>query len=173
MAWTRYPDRIQRSNPRSPRRPYRRTDSPEYSQHSVAGDESQSGVSSDIWQAASVRPHERAKENLHKLLKNDVLVVTRFVLVIVRSSAITSRLVHSQLEMLNIFIGFEQTNKYAINTENGEVLGHILEEPRGFLSTFSRQIFRTHRPFNAIVMDLDGSPMLWVRLLSSDRVASS
>jgi hypothetical protein len=27
---------------------------------------------------------------------------------------------------------------------------------------FSRQLFRTHRPFRAIVMDAQGSPVLWV-----------
>ncbi|KAL4074559.1 Scramblase-domain-containing protein [Scleroderma yunnanense] len=76
---------------------------------------------------------------LTQLLANDVLVVTR------------------QLEMLNIFVGFEQSNRYVIC----EALGYIVEEPRGLLSMFSRQFFRTHRPFRALVMDLDGSPILW------------
>ena len=47
----------------------------------------------------------------------------------------------------------------------GDTLGYIAEEPRGFLATFSRQIFRTHRPFRAIVMDTEGAPILWVRRL--------
>ena len=42
------------------------------------------------------------------------------------------------------------------------MLGYIAEEPRGFLSTFGRQIFRTHRPFRAVVMDPFGTPILWV-----------
>lgn len=85
-----------------------------------------------------------------------------------------------QLEMMNIFLGFEQTNRYAIsmssalhlNTKStyfrtkgntaGEPLGYIAEEPRGVLSIFSRQIFRTHRPFRAVILDLHGSPILWV-----------
>ncbi|KAL4065461.1 Scramblase-domain-containing protein [Scleroderma citrinum] len=82
---------------------------------------------------------------LTQLLANDVLVVTR------------------QLEMLNIFVGFEQSNRYVISNVAGEALGYIVEEPRGLLSMFSRQFFRTHRPFRALVMDLDGSPILWVR----------
>ncbi|KIK24876.1 hypothetical protein PISMIDRAFT_9883 [Pisolithus microcarpus 441] len=65
--------------------------------------------------------------------------------------------------MLNIFVGFEQSNKYVITTVEGEPLGYIAEEPRGFLSMFARQIFRTHRPFRALVMDLEGSPLLWLR----------
>lgn len=87
--------------------------------------------------------------------------------------------------MLNIFVGFEQSNRYIISehasgfptmitytvlsgilssaNEQEEVLGYVAEEPRGFLSMFSRQIFRTHRPFRALVMDSQGSPILWVR----------
>lgn len=87
-----------------------------------------------------------------------------------------------QLEMLNIFAGFEQSNKYVIcegsiytmmppisilltqyaANENEEVLGYIAEEPRGMLAMFARQLFRTHRPFRALVMDSAGSPILWV-----------
>ncbi|KAF7793094.1 hypothetical protein EIP86_004201 [Pleurotus ostreatoroseus] len=65
--------------------------------------------------------------------------------------------------MLNIFAGFEQANRYAITNEYDETLGYIAEEPRGFLSMFSRQLFRTHRPFRALVMDSEGSPTLWLR----------
>ncbi|KAI6167184.1 Scramblase-domain-containing protein [Pisolithus thermaeus] len=82
-----------------------------------------------------------------------------------RSYQSCSRLRTRQLEMLNIFAGFEQSNKYVIctNTYGCEPLGYIAEEPRGFLSMFARQIFRTHRPFCALVMDLEGSPLLWLR----------
>ncbi|OBZ75940.1 hypothetical protein A0H81_04134 [Grifola frondosa] len=65
--------------------------------------------------------------------------------------------------MLNVFLGFEQTNRYVITNEDGETLGFVAEEPRGMLSTFSRQLFRTHRPFRAIIMDSEGSPILWIR----------
>ncbi|KAG1736045.1 Scramblase-domain-containing protein [Suillus occidentalis] len=68
-----------------------------------------------------------------------------------------------KLEMLSIFMGFEQSNRYTIENEAGEPLGYIAEEPRGVLSMFARQIFRTHRPFRALVMDLHGSPILWIR----------
>jgi hypothetical protein len=78
-------------------------------------------------------------------LQNDTLVVTR------------------QLEMLNIFVGFEQTNKYVIANDVGEVLGFIAEEPRGLLASFSRQLLKTHRPFRAVIMDREGTPILWIR----------
>lgn len=42
------------------------------------------------------------------------------------------------------------------------MLGFIAEEPRGLLASLSRQIFRTHRPFRAVIMDREGTPVLWV-----------
>ena len=98
------------------------------------------------------------------------------------SYPIDNHVSYRQIEMLNIFVGFEQTNRYVICgslhlflnrlcTEytnlsanlDGEVLGYVAEEPRGFFSMWSRQVFRTHRPFRALVMDASGSPILWVR----------
>ncbi|KZV84077.1 Scramblase [Exidia glandulosa HHB12029] len=105
----------------------------------------QEPADSPMWDGTILLPRRDARESLERMLSNDMLVVTR------------------QLEMLNIFMGFEQSNKYAINNVNGEVVGYIVEEPRGFLQTLSRQLFRTHRPFRALVLDRDGSPLLWMR----------
>lgn len=80
--------------------------------------------------------------------------------------------------MMNVFIGFEEANKYTISafslssklslwlthlsaSENGESLGYIAEEPKGFLGILSRQMFATHRPFRAVIMDNEGIPVLW------------
>lgn len=85
-----------------------------------------------------------------------------------------------QIEMLNLFMGFEVANRYAISELHrciipspslraglddvqGNVLGYLAEEPRGFLGTFARQLFRTHRAFRSVVMDANGTPVLWVR----------
>lgn len=101
---------------------------------------------SQAWHTSQRPPTSDPEEGLRNLLmNNEVLVVER------------------QLEMLNVFLGFEQSNRYSISNEGGETLGYIAEEPRGFLSMFSRQVFRTHRPFRAIVMDASGSPILWLR----------
>lgn len=72
-------------------------------------------------------------------------------------------IIERQIEMMNIFLGFEQTNRYSISNEAGEPVGFIAEEPRGFLASFSRQLLRTHRPFRALVMDVHGAPVLWLR----------
>ncbi|OAX38902.1 Scramblase-domain-containing protein [Rhizopogon vinicolor AM-OR11-026] len=101
---------------------------------------------SQLWNSSQRMPSGDPEQGLKRLLlDNDTLVITR------------------QLEMLNVFMGFEQSNRYAITNEAGEPLGYIAEEPRGILSMFTRQIFRTHRPFRALVMDLHGSPILWIR----------
>ncbi|KAG2091814.1 Scramblase-domain-containing protein [Suillus discolor] len=101
---------------------------------------------SQLWDASQRTPSSNPGEGLkHLLLNNNTLVITR------------------KLEMLSIFMGFEQSNRYTISNEAGEPLGYIAEEPRGVLSMFARQIFRTHRPFRALVMDLHGSPILWIR----------
>ncbi|KAJ3728712.1 Scramblase-domain-containing protein [Lentinula raphanica] len=100
---------------------------------------------STLWQAGDSLDASGSTDGLERLLANDSLVVER------------------QIEMLNIFIGFEQTNKYSITNPAGEQVGFIAEEPGGFLSSFNRQILSTHRPFKALVMDPSGTPILWVR----------
>jgi len=47
--------------------------------------------------------------------------------------------------------------------ENGETLGYIAEDSKGFLSTLSRQFLATHRPFRAVILDNEGNPVLFVR----------
>ncbi|KAF9648072.1 Scramblase-domain-containing protein [Thelephora ganbajun] len=112
----------------------------------VPREDQPSSETSPLWQESARAANSDPAEGLRRLLMtHESLVVTR------------------QIEMLNIFVGFEQTNKYAITTEDGEPLGYVAEEPRGLLSVFFRQIFRTHRPFRAIVMDNEGTPILWLR----------
>ncbi|EIW71495.1 hypothetical protein TREMEDRAFT_67793 [Tremella mesenterica DSM 1558] len=107
-------------------------------------------IAGDVPRRPTYVPHDphgvlqeshRAKE----LLAHDTLVIVR------------------QLEMLNVFLGFEQANRYAIYTPEGDLVGFLAEEERSFFSTMSRQMLRTHRPFRAVVMDPTGTPILWIR----------
>ncbi|KAF8350824.1 Scramblase-domain-containing protein [Amanita rubescens] len=98
------------------------------------------------WHTSKRPPTSDSEERLHALLMGH--------------KALT---VERQIEMLNIFIGFEQCNKYTINNEAGNTVGYIAEEEGGILATISRQAFATHRPFRAVIMDASGSPVLWVR----------
>lgn len=68
---------------------------------------------SRIWQAAQRPPASDPEQGLiHLLAHNDVLVIERFGIHKTLPSLLLS--IIRQLEMLNIFIGFEQANKYAI-----------------------------------------------------------
>ncbi|ESK92861.1 scramblase family protein [Moniliophthora roreri MCA 2997] len=102
---------------------------------------------SPLWQASQsiAGGNGYSIEGLKRLVSNDLLVIER------------------QIEMLNIFIGFEQTNKYAIRNAEGVPVGFIAEEPGGFLTSINRQLFATHRPFRALIMDTEGNPILWLR----------
>ncbi|EMD38330.1 hypothetical protein CERSUDRAFT_113485 [Gelatoporia subvermispora B] len=155
-AWSRYPDRL---GPRSTRHEQRRTSSPPppraHRANPQAGPASDpfasnepqpSAEASPLWEASQRLAQSDPREGLRNLLLyNDRLVITR------------------QLEMLNVFLGFEQANKYVIENEAGATLGFIAEEQHGLLSVVARQAFRTHRPFRAVVMDSAGTPVLWLR----------
>ncbi|KLT46306.1 Scramblase-domain-containing protein, partial [Cutaneotrichosporon oleaginosum] len=80
----------------------------------------------------------------YELLAHDSLVVVR------------------QLEMMNVFLGYEQANRYAIYSPEGAHVGFLAEEERGFAGVLTRQILHTHRPFKSTVMDRHGTPILWI-----------
>lgn len=63
-----------------------------------------------------------------------------------------------ELEMMNVFLGYEQANKYKIMDANGNHLGYIAEE-EGFGKSISRQLLRTHRKMNATILNLQGDVM--------------
>lgn len=65
-----------------------------------------------------------------------------------------------QLEMLNVFLGYEQANKYTILDSANTVVGYIAEHESGIKSTILRQLLKTRRPFQADVMDRHGTVVL-------------
>jgi len=105
-------------------------------------------------------PSEYTKMQPHVIQKSfEVLNRSHPMASILQNSALA---VARQLEMLNVFLGFEQANKYAILDPNGNCVGYIAEE-ESFASTILRQLFRTHRRFNAMIMDLEGQLILKIR----------
>ncbi|GAA6013745.1 hypothetical protein JCM8202_000797 [Rhodotorula sphaerocarpa] len=68
-----------------------------------------------------------------------------------------------QLEPLNLFLGWEEANKYQLLSPEGHLLGYLLEEESSFVSTLSRQLLRTHRPFRATVISPEGQVLLRVQ----------
>ncbi|KAL0947421.1 hypothetical protein HGRIS_013533 [Hohenbuehelia grisea] len=144
FALSRFPQR-RTGTSRETRRVLPPTEKPKtgpYPQHESTPSEEES----QLWHTSSRPPASNPETGLRRLLMdNDTLVIER------------------HIEMLNIFVGFEQSNKYAISNEQGVPLGYIAEEPGGLLKTFYRQVFATHRSFRAVILDLDGSPILWLR----------
>ncbi|KAK4531437.1 hypothetical protein CCYA_CCYA08G2294 [Cyanidiococcus yangmingshanensis] len=80
---------------------------------------------------------------LASVLSHPLLVVTR------------------EIEWGNLLIGFEQANKYAIRVADGRIVGFIAEES-SLGRAILRQALRTHRSFQATIMDALGTPVLRV-----------
>ncbi|KAJ1663755.1 hypothetical protein IW140_004643 [Coemansia sp. RSA 1813] len=60
-----------------------------------------------------------------------------------------------KLEMMSIFLGYEQANRYALLDPHGNAVGFMAEEYT-LWSTIGRQFLRLHRPFRVHVLDLNG-----------------
>ncbi|RHZ57042.1 hypothetical protein Glove_395g7 [Diversispora epigaea] len=80
-------------------------------------------------------------DSASQILQNSALIVAR------------------QVELLNVFLGFEQANKYQILDENQNCVGYIAEE-QTFTSTLLRQLLRTHRNFRATILNPKGEIIL-------------
>lgn len=61
--------------------------------------------------------------------------------------------IHRQLELMNVMIGFEQANKYVILDPQGNHVGFIAERDLGMGNMMARQAFSTHRSFTTHVFD--------------------
>ncbi|PWN54439.1 Scramblase-domain-containing protein [Violaceomyces palustris] len=93
-----------------------------------------------------LEPDRISNEGASKILGQSALVVTR------------------EIELMNIFVGYEQANKYSILSPHGEHLGFLAEEEGGLLGgALQRQLLKTHRPFRATIMDREGRPVLLIR----------
>lgn len=65
----------------------------------------------------------------------------------------SSLVVTRQIEMMNIFLGFEQANRYVIMDPQGNHIGYMAERDHGMGNMFKRQMFSTHRSFTTHVFD--------------------
>lgn len=78
-----------------------------------------------------------------------------------------SIIVQRQLEMMNVFLGFEQANKYIIMDPQGNHIGYLAEQEHGVGNAIARQLARTHRSFTTHVFDKSETEVLRVRSSSS------
>ena len=68
--------------------------------------------------------------------------------------------IQRQIEMMNVFLGFEQANRYVIMDPQGNHIGYMAEHDGGIAKTMGRQWFRTHRSFMVHVFGRDGQEVL-------------
>ncbi|KAI5203395.1 Scramblase-domain-containing protein [Aureobasidium subglaciale] len=65
----------------------------------------------------------------------------------------SSLVIQRQIEMMNVFLGFEQANRYVIMNGRGETIGYMAEQDHGMGSMLGRQMFKTHRSFTCHIFD--------------------
>lgn len=68
--------------------------------------------------------------------------------------------VQRQIEMMNLFLGFEQANRYVILDPHGAHIGYMAEHDGGLGKVMARQWLRTHRAFTTHVFDKHGTEVL-------------
>lgn len=73
--------------------------------------------------------------------------------------------VQRQIEMMNLFLGFEQANRYVIMDPHGNHVGYMAEHDGGFGKTMGRQWFKTHRAFTTHVFDRHQKEVLRVSII--------
>lgn len=71
--------------------------------------------------------------------------------------------IERQIEMMNVFLGFEQANKYAIMDVMGNRIGYMQERDFSIGKAILRQIYKLHRPFTVDVFDNWGNVILTIK----------
>jgi uncharacterized protein YxjI len=69
-------------------------------------------------------------------------------------------LIARELEILNVFLGYEQANKYTIRNDQNIPIGYIAEESDSFKGNILRQLLRTRRAFTADILNTFGEIVL-------------
>lgn len=72
-------------------------------------------------------------------------------------------IIERRIEYMNLFLGFEQANKYALYDAMGNQIGWLIERDFGIGKAIMRQIYRLHRPFIVDVLDIDGNLLLTIK----------
>lgn len=72
-------------------------------------------------------------------------------------------IIERKIEYMNLFLGFEQANNYALYNSMGQQIGWLVERDFGLMKAIMRQIYRLHRPFIVDVLDLQGNHLLTIK----------
>lgn len=71
--------------------------------------------------------------------------------------------IERQVEFMNLFLGFEQANRYKIMDLLGNLIGYMEEKDFGIGKMIARQLFRLHRPFDIDIFDNNGKLLLNIK----------
>lgn len=71
--------------------------------------------------------------------------------------------IERKVEFMNLFLGFEQANKYTIMNSLGQQIGYMEETDLGIFKMIGRQFFRLHRPFDIDVFNMYGEKILTIK----------
>eukprot|EP00126_Sphaerothecum_destruens_P015229 Sdes_comp9162_c0_seq1m631 len=71
-------------------------------------------------------------------------------------------IVSREIEMMNLFLGFEQANKYSLQTPTGQIVGYMAEED-SMGKAVLRNVLHTHRSFTSTIFDVSGNIVLRVK----------
>ncbi|QPG77286.1 hypothetical protein FOA43_004694 [Brettanomyces nanus] len=71
--------------------------------------------------------------------------------------------IQRQIEFMNLFLGFEQANKYVIMDSMGNQLGWLIERDFGITKAILRQVYRLHRPFTVELLDNNGNLLMTIK----------
>lgn len=71
--------------------------------------------------------------------------------------------IERRIEYMNLFLGFEQSNKYALYDAMGTQIGWLIERDFGIGKAIMRQVYRLHRPFTVDLLDIEGNLLLTIK----------
>lgn len=92
--------------------------------------------------------------------RNDMITREDAICTILKEPTIV---IERQIEYMNLFLGFEQANRYKIMNSMGQQIGYMEEHDLGVWKLISRQFFRLHRPFTINVYDNYGNVVLMIK----------
>ena len=120
-----------------------------YELHPLSNKDAYRGSASQFRAVSEVPPSQNdlitSEDAVYQILREPTIVIER------------------QVEFMNVFLGFEQANKYKIMNSMGQQIGYMEEQDYGIMKAIGRQFFRLHRPFEIGVFDNYGNLVMTIK----------
>ncbi|KTW29808.1 hypothetical protein T552_01013 [Pneumocystis carinii B80] len=109
------------------------------------------------------KTHDERSRQVDVHLKEDPYGVLRHNVALLNILGNPTLVIQRKMEMMNVFFGFEQANKYIVMDSTGKHVGYIAETgDQSITKIFARQILRTNRAFKAHILDREGNEVLLI-----------